>query len=234
MEKISKKVISEIRKYSSNQLIMANRLYRDKFSNYMSETAFAKLISRLCLSGEIERISKGIYCKPKNISYGKILPTENEIVELYTKNDNGVVIGYEMYNHLGITTQVSKLFKVYSSSIDEKEKNIGNVKIKKYNLHYNDKTKLMIYILELLYNYKNIQDLNINIFAKVIIKLLDEYDEKVVEEIQREIRYPKWVIAFLYETLEYYKIPNKLNRYLSSFSNYSIPKIREIYESAQS
>lgn len=233
MGKISKKVLSEIKKYSPNQLIIASELYRDRFSSDMSETAFAKLISRLCLSGKIERISKGIYCIPEDTSYGKILPSESEIVKLYTKNENGVVIGYEMYNYFGITTQIAKLFEVYSSSIDEKEKNIGNVKIKKYNLHYNQKTKSMIYILELLYNYKHIQDLNTNIFVKEIERLLNGYDEKVFEVVQKEIKYPKWVIAFLYEALEYYHISNKLNRYLSSFSTYSIPKMRDLYESAR-
>ena len=55
MEKIRKRVILEINKYSPNQLIMVSKLYRDKFSSYLSETAFSKLISRLYISGEIYR-----------------------------------------------------------------------------------------------------------------------------------------------------------------------------------
>ena len=233
MEKIRKRVILEINKYSPNQLIMVSKLYRDKFSSYLSETAFSKLISRLYISGEIYRVSKGIYCKTNHSKYGKSLLSEKEVVETYTKNEKGILIGYQLYNHLGITTQVSKRYIIYSSSVDKQNKNIGNVNINKYNLIYNNKTKSMIYILELLYNYRNIQDINIFCYISEIKKLSKEYNEKVFESVQKEIKYPKWVIAFLQEVLNYYQIPNNLNMYLSSLSKYNIPKMSELYELAQ-
>ena len=233
MGKIRKRVISEINKYSSNQLIMMSKFYRNNFSSFLSETAFYKLISRLYISGEIYRVSKGIYCKANQSKYGKSLLQENEVVETYTKNEKGILIGYQLYNQLGITTQVSKRYIIYSSSVDKQNKNIGNVNIHRYNLIYNNATKSMICILELLYNYRNIQDLNISCYINEIKRLSKEYNEKVFENVQKEIKYPKWVIAFLQEVLNYYQIPNDLKMYLSSLSKYNIPKMSELYEFAQ-
>ena len=230
MEKIREKVISEINKYLPKQLIMISKLYREKFSNYISEIAFSKLISRLYISGEIERVAKGIYCKTNVSKYGKVPLSEKEIVDAYTKNDSGISVGYQLYNYLGVTTQVSKKYFVYSSLVEKQNINIGNVNIKKYNLIYNNKTKSIIYMLELLYNYENIQDINISSYIKEIKKLSKEYDEKVFEIVQKEIRYPKWTIAFLQEILNHYQIQNNLNNYLSSFSKYNIPSIQELYE----
>ena len=230
MEKIREKVISEINKYLPNQLIMTSKLYREKFSNYISEIAFSKLISRLYISGEIERVAKGIYCKTNVSKYGKVPLSEKEIVDAYTKNDSGISVGYQLYNYLGVTTQVSKKYLVYSSLAEKQNINIGNVNIKKYNLIYNNKTKSIIYMLELLHDYRNIQDINISSYINEIKKLSKEYDENVFEVVQKEIRYPKWTIAFLQEILNHYQIPNNLNNYLSSFSKYNIPSIQELYE----
>ena len=230
MEKIREKVISEINKHLPNQPIMISKLYREKFSNYISEIAFSKLISRLYISGELERVAKGIYCKTNVSKYGKVPLSEKEIVDAYTKNDSGISVGYQLYNYLGVTTQVSKKYLVYSSLAEKQNINIGNVNIKKYNLIYNNKTKSIIYLLELLYNYGNIQDINISSYISEIKKLSKEYDENVFEVVQKEIRYPKWTIAFLHEILNHYQIPNNLNNYLSSFSKYNIPSLQELYE----
>ena len=102
------RILAEFQAVPENTLIMSGKLYREKFSKQMSETAFTQAISRLSKSGEIVRISKGIYCMPKKTRFGAILPSDREIVDLFTKQNNGVIVGYGLYNSLGVTTQVSK------------------------------------------------------------------------------------------------------------------------------
>ena len=88
-------------------------------------------------------------------------------------------------------------------------------------------------MLELLHDFKTIQNINLNAFLTNIESLCNQFNESVFETVIETIRYPKWVIAFLREALDYYHIQNTLGKYLSSLSSYNIPKMEEIYELAQ-
>ena len=199
----------------------------------MSEAAFAQAISRLCRSGEIARVSKGIYCRPKKTRFGTVLPSERELVDLFTSGSNGVVVGYGLYNALGVTTQISKRQTAYSSVADERLKQMGNVTIRKYDLKYTPEIKSVIRMMELLHHYKEIQDVNVSAMIRSTEKLASEYTDEAFETVQKVIGYPKWTIAFLREILNFHRIPNHVSRHLSALTNYRIPKMEELYEAAR-
>ena len=226
-------VLIEIQKNPNNNLILTGKLYREKFSSKISEAAYAQIISRLCKSGEIERVSQGVYCRPKKTRFGTVLPSEREIVEAFTGGDSGVVVGYGLYNSLGITTQISKRQNAYSRIADEQLRQIGNVTIRKYEMEYTDDVKSTIQMMELLHHYRDIQDINITAWMRSMERLSAGYNEKTFEVVQKTIGYPKWTIAFLREVLEFYQIPNSLNRYLSALSDYPIPKMEVLYETSR-
>ena len=226
-------VLAEFQSKPENTLIMTGQLYREKYANMMSEAAFAQIVSRLYRSGEIERVSKGIYCRPKKTRFGTILPSEREIVDLFTSGSNGVIVGYGLYNALGVTTQISKRQTAYSSIAEEQLKQIGNVTIHKYELEYTSEVKSVIQLMELLYHYKEIQDVNTAAMIRCIEKLSEQYNEEAFEIVQKTIGYPKWTIAFLREVLNYHHTPNNLNRYLSALSQYPIPRMEELDETAR-
>ena len=225
-------IIKEIRKAPSGTLIMSSKLYREKFSSVMTEAAFSQAISRLCKCGKIERVSKGIYCCPRETRFGVILPSEREIANYYTNGNNGILVGYELYNALGVSTQISKRLTAYSAVSEDQLKQIGNLTIRKYNLNYTPAVKSIIQIMELLHHFKDIQDINLSAMKHSIEKLAREYREEAFELVQKVIGYPKRTIAFLYEVLEYFNIPNSLSKYLSALSSYSIPKMEELYETS--
>ena len=226
-------VLAEFQKNPENTLIITSELYRKKFSSEMNEAAFAQTISRLCKSGRIERVSKGVYCRPKKTRFGSVLPSEREILNSYTNGTNGVVVGYGLFNTLGLTTQIPKCQTAYSSIIEGRQKQIGNVTIFKYKLKYTEEVKAVIQLLELLYHYREIQDINQNALIRCAENLSRKYSEKAFETVQETIKYPKWTIAFLREVLSYHHIPNNLSRHLSALSNYPIPKMEELYETAR-
>lgn len=226
-------ILSEFQNVPENTLIMISELYNEKFSNQMSEAAFMQAISRLAKNGKIERVSKGIYCIPQKTRFGTVLPSDHEIADLFISHGNGVLIGYGLYNSLGITTQVSKRILAYSSGIENQLKQIGNVTIQRCDLEYDDNTTAIIQMMELFYHYSEIQDLDHSAFLKCIENLAEKYDEEKFKEIQKNINYPKRAIAFLRQVLSYYNIPNNLGRYLSALSNYRIPKMEELYAAAQ-
>ena len=227
------RILAEFQNVPENTLIMTGKLYREKFSEQMSEAAFTQAISRLSKSGEIERISKGIYCRPKKTRFGTILPSDREIADLFTNQNNGVIVGYGLYNSLGITTQISKRVTAYSSLVDEQVKQIGNVTIQKYDLEYTDEAKAVIRIMELLHHCREIQDIDYSAFLRNTEALSRQYNEGAFEAVQKVIGYPKRTVAFLREALNYYHVPNSLSRHLSDLSDYRIPRMEELYETAQ-
>ena len=226
-------VLKEFERKQRGELVLTGQLYREKFSNIMSETAFAQAVSRLCSSGEIVRVSKGIYCRPKITRFGTVLPSEQEIVEMFITGNKGVIVGYGLYNALGITTQISKRQTIFSSNTEDQLKRIGNITIRKYDLKYTSDVKSMICMMELLHHYKEIQDINISALIRCTERLANEYNDETFERVQRVIGYPKWTIAFLREVLNFHRIPNQLNRYLSALTNYPIPTMQDLYEIAR-
>ena len=161
------KITNEILQQPINELIYINKLYQSKFATTVSEYAFFKTIERLSASNLITKISKGVYCRPKITKYGTLLPSDREIIKLYTDNNNGTVVGYSLYNALNLTTQIAKKYEVYSSSIEQQTKTIGNVVIKQHVLEYTDNVINTIHIMDVLYHYDKIQDLNIQQFVNL-------------------------------------------------------------------
>lgn len=231
--KYREQILEEFQKVPENTLIMTGKLYRDKFAGKMGEAAFSQAICRLCKSNEIERISKGIYCRPKKTRFGVVLPSDKEIVDWFTNQGNGIIVGYDLYNSLGITTQVSKRVTAYSALADEQLKQIRNVTVHRHNLKYTSEIKTIICMMELLQHYEEIQDLNYAAFLGNMESLSKKYSEKAFETVRKEITYPKRTVAFLKQILDYYHVSNKLDRYLSSLSDYRVPKIEDLYETAQ-
>lgn len=227
------RLLAEFQSVPENTLIMTGKLYREKFSTDMSEAAFSQMVSRLYRAGEIERVSKGVYCRPKKTRFGKVLPSEREIVDLFTSGNSGVVVGYGLYNSLGVSTQISKRWTAYSSVADVQLKQIRNVTIHRFDLDYTSETKAMIQMLELLHHYKDIQDINYTALLRSTEKLSEQYNEQEFEKVVKTIGYPKWTIAFMRQLLNHYSVPNTLNRHLSSLSTYPIPKMEELYEAAR-
>ena len=152
---------------------------------------------------------------------------------MFTSGSNGVVVGYGLYNALGVTTQISKRQTAYSSVADERLKQMGNVTIRKYDLKYTPEIKSVIRMMELLHHYKEIQDVNVSAMIRSTEKLASEYTDEAFETVQKVIGYPKWTIAFLREILNFHRIPNHVSRHLSALTNYRIPKMEELYEAAR-
>jgi len=217
-----------------NYIIIASTLYKEKYNNQINENTYYKIFERLYKSNKICKLSKGIYYKPKIGKYGAIPISESEIIECFTKNNKGMVIGYDLYNNLNITTQITKTKKIYSSLITENEKNINNISIKKYKLNFNNETKKNITMLETISNLTKIEDLNYNYFITFCENYIKSYNEKNIDYILEHIKYSKSTIASLKNILEYYKIKNTLEKYLSSLSKYNTINMEEIYELTQS
>ena len=218
--------------YLENELIFASKLYAEVFADTISESAYYQTLSRMCKSGYLHRLSKGVYCRPEKTRFGLVLPSESKITETFTEKEQGVIVGYALYNSLGLTTQISKIIEIYSSLLDENVKQIGNIILKKFLLKYDESSQMAIKMLEILYHYKEIEDINNKQFIKFCEAYAKQYSEAATEYILQHISYPKWTIAFLREVLNYYHVDNNLSKYLSALSEYKIPRMEDINEAA--
>lgn len=224
-------IMESVEKYPELKIIDAQKVYKEKFSD-IPEQAFYQTVSRMAKSGEIIRITKGIYCKPRISRFGTIISSEKNILEHYLgRNQNeGVVIGYRMYNKYGLTTQISKGVEIYSNIVLQEKRQIRNVLGLKADLKYDDAAKRMIELLEVLENYKKIEDLNMSNLKKFIKTSVEFYEEKMFKKILKEIGYKKSTLASLKSVLDSFSIKNTIDNYLNGTSKYDILKMEELDE----
>jgi hypothetical protein len=77
--------------------------------------SLGKHLGRMVQSGEIVRFSRGKFYKPKATVFGRLGPNEQEVMkDLLVKNGKhiGYQTGYQIFNRLGLTTQISWLFQI--------------------------------------------------------------------------------------------------------------------------
>ena len=228
----SQTVSQAIAQIPENELIFASRLYSERLSNEVTESAFYKALERLCKTGELSKIAKGTYYRPKASKYGVIPLSQREIISAFTQPDKGTVVGYCLYNDLKLTMQVSKTVEVLSSTLDQQTKTISNVLLQFCDLTYTPEVKATISLMDVLQNFGRIQDLNYTQFIRFCEQFSRAYNDDVFETVSRQIKYQKRTISFLQNILSYYHVPNNLGRYLSSLSEYKHPTMEEICEAA--
>lgn len=219
--------------YPENHLLFASKLYTEAFAKEMSEAAYYKTLQRLCEKRAIAKIAKGVYCRPISTRFGEVLPSEKQIIYEFTKNATGMVVGYAMYNALNLTTQIAKNIEVYSSVIDEQQKQIGKVLLKKQSLCFDERTIKSVQMLEVLQNYDTIQDMNSKSFWGLCKEYSKNYDAEACEYVLSRIKYSKRTIAFLHSILNFHNVKNSLERFLSPFSKYQIPSMEDLHEATR-
>lgn len=226
-------VREKIEAYPLRELIIANKFFKERLA-YVPQNTYYKSIERMSKKGELERIAKDVYCRPKITKFGKISAGEENILNYYIGKENckGVVVGYRLYNKYGITTQVSKTVKIYSNVLEEKKKIIKNVEIKKVNISINSKIKRAIEQLEILENYDEIEDVDQNGLIRLYGTIAEEYSDKVFITVLKNIKYKKRTIAYLENILNNRKVENTLSQFLNKTSKYKIPAMEEFYEPA--
>lgn len=221
----TKALRQEIENIPQSKLIFAGRFYRERLNNIIDEVGYYKYLERLCQSGLLAKVGKGVYCRPQKTKFGCILPSEKEIVNQITANNCGVEVGYKLYNRLNLTTQISKTSRVFSSYIDGKTKRIGNIYIKNYPIRYSEKIAENISMLEVLLHFNEIEELNLSGFKRLCVRFAENYDEKSALTVIDTMHYPKRTIAFLKQILDSSGVKNSLGKYLSSLSDYKIPDL---------
>lgn len=213
-----------------NKLLEASALYSQSFST-IPEMTYYKTLERMCKKGILVHLTEGLYYRPKNIRFGTVPISEKDIVDHYIQDNQGIVIGYRLFNQKGLTTQISKRVEVLSSAVPGKKKNIHNVYVMNISISLTPETIPIIETLEILQNYKSIEDINNTALAAYMKDFARQYSDEDAVYVLKNRKYKKSTIAFLESFLNYFKVENTLNQFLSSLSSYNIPDMEEFYRS---
>ncbi|MGM0497327.1 MAG: type IV toxin-antitoxin system AbiEi family antitoxin domain-containing protein [Bacteroidota bacterium] len=168
----------------------------DDFEDEVKQAdALKKVLQRMADSGEIKRLSKGRFYKPKEGITGTLNPDEYEIVKDLLEEDGkpiGYLTGLSIFNRFGLTTQVSNVIQI-GSNVDKKNRKRGKYKIK-FIRQWNPIRKDNIYLLQILdciRFIKRIPDASVNeSFQRILtlIKNLEEKDRKTLARLAQ--KYP--------------------------------------------
>ena len=160
--------------------------YDDVELLHMDSYALSKALSRLVNNGTIERLRKGVFYKPRKTKFGKLKPTEKQILELVLSNkvdSSGYITGLVVYNNLGLTTQIPNEVEIATPNPKKAEK-IGKLKIRYVKgiapKLESDIEKLQI--LDTLKNFNRIPDRNDELFVKLLKEKIKNLSD---EELSR-------------------------------------------------
>jgi Family of unknown function (DUF6088) len=169
--------------------------------------AATKAIERLIQKGVIKRASKGTFFKPIKSQFGDLKPDERELIKPFLfKNGKRVayITGTELYNRMGLTTQVPKTIKIASSS-KRITANLGKIKIgsSKSYVEVNKDNYYFLELLDALKDFKKIPDFDLQSgFLVIQEKIKRLKPEEMNRLVKYALKYPPRVRAFLGAILE--------------------------------
>ena len=226
-------VEKHLQSFQPNELIIASKLFNDELADQVSESAYYKTLERMCKSGELIKVARGIYHLPKYNRFGSVPLSEEEIILAFTKDESGTIVGYSLYNQLGLSTQIAKRTEILSSALDSQTKTIRNIVVYHLPLQFTEAITQMVQALDVLQNIEQIQDINYHALISYTMSIAEHYEQSIFEEVIAKQKLKKSTIAFLQNILNYYGKENHLCKYISSLSKYKFPRIEELYAAAQ-
>lgn len=90
------------------------RVYRRQDLEGLS-TALDRDLKTLVASGEVRKLASGLYCRPRDTTWGAAPPDDRELVRAFLKTDDFLLTSYDNFTDLGLgLTQVYNTYVVYN------------------------------------------------------------------------------------------------------------------------
>lgn len=197
-----------------------------------NQSAVVKALNRMAATGEISKLSKGKFYKPRKTQFGELKPSAYQIAKDYIECDGkliGYITGYSAYNALGLTTQISSYIQIGTN------KSRRAVKRDKYTISFimqqNTITKKNIEILRILDAVRFIREIPATtpneacIRLKEIIKdLNDEQKEMLVKCSLKYTNYVRALCGAILEDIGYDgNSLDSIRKSLNGVTNYHLP-----------
>lgn len=200
----------------------------DFITKEMTKEVIAKALIRIAMLGEIERFSKSKYYKPKKTIFGNLKPNEDQVIKDLLERD-GKMIGYrtgiELFNRLGLTTQISAVIQIGSNKTRSRHKR-GHLTIA-FVSQKNRISKETIPLLQILdaIRFVNIipdrSDVQVCKRFLAIMKSLSEQDKALIVELSLQYSpATRAVLGCLLEELESIRHSEALRKTLNPVTTY--------------
>lgn len=197
--------------------------------NPENELAVAKLLSRMTANGELQKVSKGKYYKPKQTAFGELKPPYVELVKDFLEKDGqiiGYLTGYSVFSEMGLSSQITSTLLIGSNKYRNPLRR-GDYKVS-FLLQTNTITEENIPLLRILDAIKLIRGIPgtpPSDACKIIMGLIGSLSLEQAGELEDlALAYTSYVRALTGAMLECLALPcEKLRASLNGTSRYMLP-----------
>ncbi len=188
--------------------------------------AASKALERLIKKEIINRLSSGVFYKPKKTVFGALMPNEQEVLKIYLFEDGkriAYITGGSLYNRLGLTTQIPKVIKIAcrDKRIFASVGNIRGKAVKSY-VDVTDENYYLLELLDALKDFNQIPDLNPESALTLFANKLNSLSNKELNYlITIALKYPPRVRVLLGAILEKFNIESNITALINSLNPFS-------------
>lgn len=193
--------------------IFETRAAFEAFGRGKTIDSFRCSLHALASEKKLAKTGKGFYCLMKESAYGPYLPGPSELFAPFLGGGKGMVIGYELYLGLSLTTQIPKNMEAYTSAIDSRTKTIDNVRLMRADLNFTPSVKRHVAMMEVLSHLGQIEDLNLCVLSYYVRMFAASYSPATMARVLAAIKYKEAAIVLLKGILDFYGIVDSLPSY---------------------
>ncbi|MCI5791019.1 MAG: hypothetical protein MR239_03945 [Clostridiales bacterium] len=161
-----------------------------------------KIFNRLEDDGIVQTVSKGLY------SVGNKVVNNKLILSQYTKNGKGMVVGYTLFNSIGLTATQEDRIVIFTNAIANKQKTIGNILLKRVDLEFTDEIIDLISLLEIINVGFSMKGADYLSYKRTVELLALSYSDDNFRKVIKAIRYMYSTVLKLSELLARLNIEN--------------------------
>lgn len=227
MSNYSEQVRTIIEQIPCNKIFVANEIKSAHLSDVPDKTYY-KVLERLTKQNVIIHLTKGLYYRPEKNEQGIIPIGDENIVEHYLADGDGMIIGDRLLNQKGIISKAVQHIEILSNNLREERKHIRTIEVQRVNMVLDDSTIPVIETMEILQNYSKAENVNKNRFLAHMRRFAENYSDEVTQYVIENRKYKKSTIAFLERILTWQGVENSLKKHLSPLSEYKIPTMEEL------
>lgn len=122
-------------------------------------------------------------------------------MKAYATNGKGMVVGYTLFNNIGLTAYTDDKIEIYTNGIISKQKTIGKFSLKRVDLEFTDEIINLISLLEILDFGFKIQGADYLVYRNTIELLAITYNDENFRDVTKAIRFKFSTIVKLNELL---------------------------------
>jgi Family of unknown function (DUF6088) len=187
------------------QQLSVGEVFDNSYFNIESNkiTTLAKLLSRKVEEGQLARLAKGKYYKPKNTMFGTLAPVMQQVVKGFTQK-NGKTVGYitgiKAYQERRLTTQIPTIIDIAIQGKAKPFQKVGNYQFRfvTRNFPFTEDQVPVLQLLDALKDIKRIPDAPVTETIQTIKEIMQQM---TIDEVQVMVElaknYPPFVKALL-------------------------------------